>query len=158
MLIFLDVDGVLNTSNSFDTKYELYENNVVAFGELVRRFEARGQKCTVILTSTWRLGYEKEFEKCSEQVQRLILKLGEVGVKIDGRTPIYKNQTRDVEIMRYIREYELRNEEYTYIVLDDDVTEFDAQALRGMNFYRVNQHTGLTMKDVEKIERQINGK
>ena len=111
----------------------------------------RAQKCRVILTSTWRLGYEKDFEKCSEQVQRLIHKLGEMGVRLDGRTPIYRNRTRDVEIMRYIREYQLREEDFTYIILDDDVSEYDAEALRGMNFYKVNQNTGLTMKDVERI-------
>lgn len=151
MLIFLDVDGVLNTSNSFNTKYELCGQNIAALGELVAHLEARGHKCKVILTSTWRLGYEKELEKCSEQVQRLILKLKEVGVGIEGRTPIYKNRTRDVEIMRYIREYELNDEDFTYIILDDDVSEYDAEALQGMNFYKVNQCTGLTMKDVGRI-------
>lgn len=158
ILIFLDVDGVLNTSNSFNTKYQICEKNAVAFGELVRRFETHGQECRVILTSTWRLGYEKEFEKCSEQVQRLILKLGEVGVVIEGRTPIYRNQTRDVEIMRYIREYELQHDDFTYIILDDDVSEFCEEVLCGMNYYKVNQNTGLTMKDVVRIEDALHRK
>lgn len=146
---------MLNTSNSFNTKYELCDQNVVALGALVARLEARGYKCKVILTSTWRLGYEKEYEKCSEQVQRLILKLKEVGVGIEGRTPIYRNRTRDVEIMRYIREYELHDEDFTYLILDDDVSEYDAEALQGMNFYKVNQNTGLTMKDVGRIEHGL---
>lgn len=155
VLIFLDVDGVLNTSNSFNTKYEICEENVVALGALVSHFEMHGQKCKVILTSTWRLGYDKEFVKCSEQVQRLITKLNEVGVRLEGRTPIYWNQPRDVEIMRYIREYQLSDEDFTYLILDDDVSEYDTEALREMNFYKVNQNTGLTMKDVERIEHGV---
>ena len=31
LLMFLDIDGVLNTSNSFNTKYELRSSNMDSF-------------------------------------------------------------------------------------------------------------------------------
>ena len=151
MLIFLDIDGVLNTSNSFNTKYEIMDDNIAALRELIDRLLKLGYTSKVILTSTWRLGYDSDFDKCSPQIQRLITKLGNVQIRISGVSPVYKGKTRDVEISRYIRGYELERTDFNYIILDDDISIFDSMALKGMNFFKVNQHTGLTAKDVEKI-------
>lgn len=54
-----------------------------------------------------------------------------------------------------IREYRLKKEDFTYIILDDDISIFDNAVLKEMNFYKVNQNTGLTIKDVEKILRMM---
>lgn len=155
ILLFLDVDGVLNTSNSFNTKYEIHEENIEMLGLLIDKLLKCGYTSKVILTSTWRLGFEPDFTKCSPQIQRLISKLAKVNIKISGITPIYKGKTRDVEIIRYIRGYELENENFTHIILDDDISVFDRVALKELNFFQVNQHTGLTKKDVDKIIKMV---
>ena len=155
VLIFLDIDGVLNTSNSFNTKYEIFDTNVVAFGKLCAGLVKMGHTPKVILTSTWRLGFDSEHEKCSEQIKRLIAKLDVVGISIVGKTPVYKEKTRDMEIMRFIREYQLKEADFTYIILDDDISIFDKNVLNEMNFYKVNQNTGLTVKDVERILKMV---
>lgn len=155
ILVFLDIDGVLNTSNSFNTKYEIFEENIEALKQLVDRLSKSGYTAKIILTSTWRLGYDADFEKCSPQIQRLILKLEKANLRISGSTPVYKEKTRDVEILRYIRGYELANGEFTHVILDDDVSIFDGEALKGLHFYKINQYTGLTTKDVEKIIKMV---
>lgn len=155
LLVFLDVDGVLNTTNSRITKYEIREENVKALGMLKDKLQKRGFLVEVILSSTWRLGFDSDIEKCSKQMQRLVSMLGKVNLEIYDRTPIYKDQTRDVEINRYIRGYHLKNEDFEYIILDDDVSIFNKDALKKMNFYKVSERTGLTAKDVEKIVKMF---
>ena len=78
-----------------------------------------------------------------------------VGISIVGKTPVYKEKTRDMEIMRFIREYQLKEADFTYIILDDDISIFDKNVLKEMNYYKVNQNTGLTVKDVERILKMV---
>ena len=152
-LIFIDVDGVLNTTNSHITKYEIQDENVRALGMLKDTLEKCRYEVKVVLSSTWRLGYDEDYEQCSKQVQRLITKLKEVGIVINGKTIVYKDKSRDVEISRYIRGYQLKDIEFEYIILDDDESIFSKEALQAMTFYKVNERTGLTMQDVEKIAK-----
>ena len=155
VLIFLDVDGVLNTTNSRISKYEVCDENVNALVMLRDTLNKKGYIVKLVLSSTWRLGYDKDYEQCSPQVQNLITKLGRVSVTIHDKIPIYKNKTRDVEIARYIKEYELKHDDFTYVILDDDTSVFNEGALEEMNFYKVNEHTGLLQKDVNKIVKML---
>lgn len=155
VLVFLDVDGVLNTTNSRISKYEVREENVNALGMLKDMLNNKGYVVKILLSSTWRLGYDKDYERCSPQVQNLITKLASVGVTIYDKTPIYKDKTRDVEITRYIKGYELKYDNFTYVILDDDTSVFDKGALEDMNFYKVDEHTGLLQKDVNKIVKML---
>ena len=151
VLIFLDVDGVLNTTAARYTKYELRDVNISALRLLQDKLEKRGN----VVKVTWRFGYEFDYERCSKQVQSLICKLGQAGITIYDKTPIYKDKTRDVEIKRYIRGYQLKNEHTEYIILDDDASVFDRNALKEMNFYKVNESTGLTTKDTDIIVKML---
>lgn len=155
LLIFLDVDGVLNTTAARFTKYEVRDDNVKALKMLVDKLCKQGYVAKIILSSTWRLGYEKEPERCSPQIQKLASKLAQVGLAIYDKTPVYKDQSRNKEIQRYIREYELKEVDFTYIILDDDTTIFSREALQTLTFYKVNERTGLTEQDVNKIVKMI---
>lgn len=155
VLVFLDVDGVLNTTNSRISKYEVREENVNALGMLKDMLNNKGYVVKILLSSTWRLGYDKDYERCSPQVQNLITKLASVGVTIYDKTPIYKDKTRDVEITRYIKGYELKYDNFTYVILDDDTSVFNKDALRDMNFYKVSEKTGLVASDVNGIVKML---
>lgn len=155
ILIFLDVDGVLNTTNSRVSLYEIKEANVNAFKNLVEKLEKKGYIAKIILSSTWRIGYEKELDRCLPQIKRLIMELEQAGLSIYDKTPFYNQQTRDVEIQRYILGYRLKKEDFAYIILDDDISVFDKEALKKMCFYRVNEKFGLTMTDVAKIMKLV---
>lgn len=154
-LIFLDIDGVLNTSNSFNTKYEIREENVMLLGQLVDRLSGHGYLPKIVLTSTWRLGFDRDYEKCSPQIQRLISKLAVHNLQIFDKTPIYKGKTRDMEIARYIKGYQLEKADFDYIILDDDDSVFDKDALKKLTFYNVNQNTGLSKPDIDKIVKMF---
>lgn len=158
ILLFLDVDGVLNTSDSFHTKYELHDESIKILAELMGKLTRKRGKPKVILTSTWRLGYDPDFKKCSPQIQKLILRLGEYGIPIYDRTPIYKGITRDMEILRYIRGYALKEEDFAFVTLDDDGSVYGKDAMREIHYYGVNHKTGLIGADIRKIMRRIKEK
>ena len=151
ILIFLDIDGVLNTSSSFNTKYELHSNNLDVLADLISSGKKQCLIGKIVLTSTWRLGYDVDYSKCSPQVQNLIDKLSERGISVLGKTPLYQDKTRDAEISRYIREYALSNNDFTYVTLDDDMSIYDSSKLQDINFYKVNQKTGLVKSDIKSI-------
>ncbi len=153
--IFLDIDGVLNTSNSFNTKYEIREENIKNLKQLTDKLSKSGYSPKIVLTSTWRLGYEKAYEKCSPQIQSLISKLTTHNLQIFDKTPIYKGKTRDMEISRFIKGYQLEKADFDYIILDDDVSVFDKDALEKLTFYKVNQNTGLARTDIDKIVKML---
>lgn len=155
ILIFLDVDGVLNTTNSRASLYEVKEDNVKALKILVEKLEKKGYIAKLILSSTWRIGYEKDLDRCLPQIKRLVMELEEKGLSIYDKTPVFNEQTRDVEIQRYIRGYRLKKEDFLYLILDDDVSVFDKETLKKLCFYRVNEKTGLTMTDVAKIMKLV---
>lgn len=155
ILIFLDIDGVLNTSNSFNTKYEISEKNIEVLKQLIGKLSKHNYLSKIVLTSTWRLGYDADFQKCSPQIQALIRKLGCFSIQIFDKTPVYKEKTRDVEILRYIKGYRLKNKDFNYLILDDDVSVFDKAVLNKLNFYKVNQCTGLIKEDIARIMKII---
>ena len=89
------------------------------------------------------MGWDKEYEKCSEQIKSLINKLQKYDIVISGATPNLKGRTRDKEIERslYFQPYD------SYIILDDDISLFENKSC----LYEVNCETGLIRKDVERI-------
>lgn len=143
--IFLDVDGVLNTESTWKTPYQVLDNKVELLAELYQKTKAK-----IILTSTWRLGYDKEYEKCSKQIQNLIDILRRHNMELYGVTPILKGRTRDVEINRYLYLHHHDNP-VKYIILDDDISLFkDTNCL-----LKVNCKLGLTKENINLAQKKI---
>ena len=90
-MVFLDIDGVLNTTNSRITKYEIRDENIKALKMLVEKLYKQGYVAKIVLSSTWRFGYDSELEKSSKQIQKLATKLAQVGLAIYDKTPVYKD-------------------------------------------------------------------
>lgn len=134
MIIFLDIDGVLN---QLQGNYYLDRKCVENLGELCRK-----SKSMVVLTSSWRLGYSN-VGKCSPQINELKDMFREYNIAIIGRTlDLGDRQTE-------IKDYIVRHSVDKYIIIDDDLSEFRDKDLDGL--FIVNYKTGLTSKDVSKI-------
>ena len=136
MVIFLDIDGVLNQLQP----YRIDINCVKCLSKICRHFDA-----SVVLTSSWRLGYSRDFNKCTKQIQDLIETFRKYNIDIIGRTKSLSCRAREVET--YIQEHNV----YNYIILDDDISEFSYKI---SNLYIVNYKTGLIEKDVKKLLRE----
>ncbi|MCR5426258.1 MAG: hypothetical protein K6E81_05480 [Lachnospiraceae bacterium] len=137
MVIFLDVDGVLNRQSDWQMRYYLREECVRNLSELYQRLHCEG----IVLSSTWRAGVDKDFNG-----DPLSEKLREYSMRILGATPL-SNKTRAEEIQFYARRHDLTR----YLILDDDESLFGNAAK--LPLYLVNYRTGLTAEDVKKAER-----
>ena len=135
MIIFLDIDGVLNQLQKDYVDGECVKNLAI----LVEKLNAR-----VVLISTWRLGYTHERRFCSPQIKILLDKFYTYDLEIYSRTGKLLDNRTD-EIMTY-----LQRDNDDYIILDDDASLYTNHD----NLYLVNHKTGLTMRDVKKISKE----
>ena len=115
MLIFLDIDGVLNRKSDWKRPYSLNKESVKRFCSFAKEKQAK-----IILTSSWRTGFvSSHHPKNTPQIQELEKLLDEGGVRIIGKTPVL-HKKRDVEIQEFLKNHPTED----YIILDDDRNEF----------------------------------
>lgn len=116
-IIFLDVDGVLN---SIDHAKKVYEETLRAHSgyeypfdpECLERLQKLVEKtdARIVITSTWRKTEE------GKRVLQNILEQYDLANRVIGYTPIL-NKKRGEEIKSFL---ETLNVEASYIILDDD--------------------------------------
>ena len=115
MLIFLDIDGVLNKQKEWKTPYTLNDENIERFCRFAKKNQGK-----VILTSSWRGGFiAPHHPGNTPQIKELEKKLERFGIRILGKTPIL-HKKRDVEIREFLKNHPTED----YIIVDDDKNEF----------------------------------
>ena len=149
-VIFLDVDGVLNSDEFFDNNKDNSYIDEKTVRLLKKAVEETGAK--VVVSSSFR--YTRSFGK----VQEILLRNG---ITFD-KTPFLDNE-RGKEIKQWIAEHSKISEELKdgsevedYVVLDDDIfDDFDEEILSHLIKMEENEvrgfGKGLQEKDVEKI-------
>ena len=149
-VIFLDVDGVLNSDKFFDNNIDNSYIDEKTVRLLKKAVEETGAK--VVVSSSFR--YTRSFGK----VQEILLKNG---ITFD-KTPFLDNE-RGKEIKQWIDEHskiskELKasSEVEDYVVLDDEIfDDFDEEILSHLIKMEENEvrgfGKGLQEKDVDKI-------
>ena len=125
-IIFLDVDGVLNSleyfnqlKNSDQSKkigeyQELDVEKVRLLAEIITNTGAE-----IVLSSTWRDIGRKEGQRDHPMYQYLVDTLGEFGLKIIDHTP-YFEYDRPREIKEWLNRQE--DKDIRFVSLDDDFT------------------------------------
>lgn len=147
-LIFLDIDGVINTTN-----YRIWlKNNGYSTNNIDMEFDPEVMKnlkevvdtfnAKIILSSTWRLDLAEIVEDTKDlSCRNLINRLAEIGLKIYGKTPVFGE--RGKEILKYIEMYAKANnideKDIAYIVLDDD--SFDIESYINPALFIKTDHT-----------------
>lgn len=139
-ILFLDIDGVLNSvryfksisNSSYSSKLNHFDPNAVI---LLNRI-IRETNCKIVVSSSWRY-----FEECDS-----ILFLSGVRGDIIGHTPmnidrhsskIYKPMKRGEEIHQWLE----NNEWDKYLILDDDP---DMEEYQKERFIQTDPNLGLT--------------
>jgi len=145
--IFLDIDGVLNSTNTKVltnyTRATFLDPDMIL--RLKRIIEATDAK--VVLSSDWR--YDKDDERYNQDFIELRDTLKENGIEFYGFTPERIDGNRGFEIAEYI----LSHDEFTnYVVLDDRP---DA-CIDNSHFVRTLMSTGLTEEHVEEAIKILN--
>lgn len=120
IVIFLDVDGVLNSEEAFRAAWEINHkpNTYVLDEDCVRRLARLVEACNpagtqIVLSSTWRLG--------DRGLKVLKAKLAEHGLRLHSITPRLPGDVRGEEIAAWLAENKPRFREVRRIlILDDD--------------------------------------
>lgn len=131
-IIFLDVDGVLNSAayfkrmslngiRNFDEITELHLQN------LAKIYNACDAK--IVLSSTWRELDDKDAPECYAMYEYLINSLKKYDMEIIGKTPVI-DMNRPLEIKTWLDSREDK-ENISFISLDDDHSrdEYDAYGI-----------------------------
>lgn len=158
-VIFLDVDGVLNSIGWMEkNKGKLHGNTeidpskVKLLKQIIDKTEAK-----VVLSSTWRNIDGSDGEPRHPMYDYLLEELGKCGIEIFSRTPLI-NDDRPKEIKAWLDETSFEIEKF--ISLDDDFGEKDyrKQGIFGRlvrtQFWDTNG--GLNQENVEQSIKLLN--
>ena len=145
-VIFLDVDGVLNSRNSRDAT-----NSDVPPPDIMEnlKFLIDNTQCKIILSSTWRLADHKR-----HQLEHLFL---QYGLSVNGSTPdlekVAKGDRVD-EILLWLEMRAAKSEHvHAWIAIDDmDLLRMNPR-LSSQNFVHTSDNVGL---NAEKTEEALN--
>lgn len=157
-IIFLDVDGVLNSEeylrNSSKRKKlygEICDENLLSLKKLVELTNAK-----IVVSSTWRIGCARSGREnfYGEQLfQELEKSLSNVGLEILDITPVINKPgvKRGDEIRQWLQttKYDIES----FVILDDDT---DMCEYTSTNLVKTSNKTGLTDNDVLTAEEILN--
>lgn len=138
-IIFLDIDGVLNGYNQWNTlgwklilKFKskrlrslyrrltdpcgVHESKVKRLAKIVKASDAK-----VVMSSSWRFGWWKTpYEDMYDDQRKLTDLLNKYNIEVIDITPDLACGKRDEEILQWLSEHE--NEMHNFIILDDENT------------------------------------
>lgn len=114
-VVFLDVDGVLNTKTTCRRTPDGYTGIDDARVEILANALKMYDRYEVILTSDW-----KEMDECEDDYLYLLEKLDLYGLRISGKT-IDKGNNRGEGIMNYLKDHPEIDD---YVILDDSRYDF----------------------------------
>jgi hypothetical protein len=167
-VIFLDIDGVLNSETFYKeksqeercnapSKFHFYEHMIdemciKLLNELVRDTDAK-----VVISSTWRLSW------CIKDLEKMF-KIRGFEYEIFGKTPslsfnsncnVKTSVSRGAEIREWIERQNRSKGDYVdkYVIFDDDS---DMLLSQSENYFRVDDHYGLTPNLIYKAKRYLN--
>lgn len=142
MYIFLDVDGVLNKKSDWKTSYYLNTENINNFKAFLKTLK----NPKIVLISSWRKGFTRQYNYCTVQIQNLLDKLAPY--EIYGRTKELE-EGRLAEIIDYLDNHE----KDSYIIIDDDITEYPDKNVNGLLI--VDNLSGFSKKDIKLAKKYI---
>lgn len=134
-VLFLDIDGVLNTTRSFiyvkQSNLPIDTLDPVACSLL--KYIQEETDCKIVISSTWRI--LSSLEEISKAV----------GIKVTDKTPEINSRHRGTEIDLWMQQNYYPPK---YVILDDDSDMLESQM---SNFVKTEFNEGLLWKHVEKI-------
>lgn len=156
-VIFLDIDGVLNTSYTKHRDEALDDFRLDYLAKIVNKTRAK-----IVLTSTWRYNLSKSlfsFKSYNNSAKSLIESLKERGLKISALLPDTPNNRRAEDIAEFIEKYKVTH----FVILDDELFNYESlklsEHLLRTSFYEDNElDAGLTQKMIRQAVQILNKK
>ena len=148
-IVFLDVDGVLNSKNKLIDVYKKthkpHSGYSYPFDERCLenlKFLIQETNSKIVITSTWRK------EEKGITILLNVLNEYDLDTKVIGYTPIL-NTTRELEIKKYLSQI---NYTPNFIILDDDADFYELMPF----LIKTNNQFGLTKENAEEAIIKLN--
>lgn len=154
-IIFLDIDGVLNSSEYRKKMGRKYYSEIIDRSKmplLKEIVEATGAK--IVLSTSWRKFWNEGDPQLDSAGQHINTVFAEFGLQIHSKTPVRENAGRDAEIREW-----LEGKQYIdgYVILDDQDFAWSETSLP--HFIRTDVNgNGLEDGQVQTAVDVLNGK
>lgn len=147
-ILFLDIDGVCNSEESFrkDPNHHFPIDSYMAF--LVGKIKL-DTGCEVVLSSSWR-HHNESVDQIRQRIVPLYDLTGSKGID-PTRPPGIENCLRGREIQAWLDNHKYKVERYA--ILDD---ENDMLPEQQTNFFKTSWKTGLTKEIADKVIEHLN--
>lgn len=138
-VIFLDIDGVLNSALSLyagecEKTWNINKTILKAYKKFVEKHSIK-----TVVSSTWR---EKANGNLFE-MEKIILNDSNIHLKIDGMTDVL-NKSKGIEIDKYIKDNDIKN----YAIIDDGKGFLEYQLTK---LVQTDISLGMTLYDIKKL-------
>lgn len=157
-VLFLDIDGVLNSNFWNDTHQREISDGTLIDEEKIKLLAqlVKSTKAKIILHSGWRIWFNDKLKPTRKEAQRLVEMLAGEGLTIDGVTPDLTTEeirrtkkfsmVKADEILLWLKEH---GDVIAWVVLDDlDLHNIQVEEHQ----VKPDQKVGLTMDDVRMAE------
>lgn len=149
-MIFLDIDGVLNSylydsQRDLNKQTEIDESRLPLVKKIVDETSAK-----IVLSSTWRLQWDKQREKCGKDGSYLNETFAKFGLEIYDKTPDFGILAdRADEVRAWLESTQDTIE--SFVIIDD--YRYGWEKLSD-NFVKTNPHFGLGLEE-EHVNKAI---
>lgn len=140
-VIFLDVDGVLNSAQD---GYSIRLRTDSHLKLLQRIIKETGAK--IVLSSSWRIGF-------TPASKNLLARFNEYGLVLMDCTPELSGACRGDEIRKWLEEFEVENDVERFAILDD---EADMAEFTDTNLIQTDTNVGLQKADAVRCIKLLN--
>lgn len=161
-VLFLDIDGVLNSSFWNDSHQREISDGTLIEDEKIRLLAGLVKRtgAKIILHSGWRTWFDAEIKPLRREAERLLELLKKEGLRLNGVTPdLTTEEIRKTKKFSLVKAEEI----LLWIRAHEDVTDWVVLDDLGLHNARVEEHqvrpdpaVGLTPEDVEKAVRILN--
>lgn len=158
-VVFLDIDGVLNSNFWNDNHQKEISDGILINIEMIKLLArlVNNTNSKIILHSGWRIWFNSETKPVSKEAQKLVDLLAYEGLTIDGLTPdltteeIKKTKkfstVKADEILLWLKQH---NDVSGWVVLDDLDLHNEQIELHQV---KPDQTIGLTIENIEEAEK-----
>ena len=154
-VLFLDVDGVLNTKNTkWSVRTKGIEDRLLRYLKII----LDKTKCKIVLSTAWRLHYDYRNILLHELQTRADININDV---IIGQTPSMPNCKRSTEISTFIHRYnkDINNRYYitNFAVIDDlPLHKYPNSLFLNGHFVRTDKFVGISIINVMNCIQILN--
>lgn len=160
-VIFLDIDGVLNSNFWNDSHQKEISDGTLIDIEKIQLLAklVRSTNANIILHSGWRFWFNTDLEPLRKEAENLKMLLQQENLMIEGMTPDFSTEeirrskkfslVKASEILAWLAEHK---EVDRWIVIDDlDLHNPEIE----MHQLKTDSAIGLTIEDVQKAEKML---